>query len=52
MRVVQPRPVATPDRIEKKRTEAHERWAEWQREREMQERLDLHRALAFGERPS
>jgi hypothetical protein len=51
MRAVQARPVATPDRMEKKRAEARERWAKWQRERDMQERLELHRELAFGARP-
>jgi hypothetical protein len=43
-----PRPVTTPDRLERKRAEARAAWAKWMREKELRERLALHRELALG----
>lgn len=43
------RPVATVDRLERKRAEARDRWAAWLRDKELAERLELHRRLAFGQ---
>lgn len=36
------------DRLERRRIAARERWIAWQREKEIEERLAQHRALAFG----